>query len=619
MAKRNRKNRARKSAPAPLPKRWAPGDYLDGRIRVVREPDKRLGGRNDVLLHESLVSRAHFMALEPSWPPNLVWHGAAGDDHAGYYRLAHLSRGEVTALEAYLDALSGLIGRLDAGDLKSNDQFMTVPVGRRGRYEVLGRDLEAGVYAVAERLEVDETPSGSLARLACGKRDDGAWVVPGWNTKKLRNLMNASERGRRRAREPFCEADLPETGFVSISVEGAHATVSFAPGADVTMGLERERERLIRLAASLFRKARPSGGCTTQSHKVEARFSGAEKAKLANLVRRADEALGDAVQAPLHPLAVEELLGLDRRERALWRDEGRLKPVAYETVRRNGVSFDVPYYDRAQVAAITRADVTAWRAERARTKAENRKAAGRKAAESRKRNERARVDERNRVDALAREVAKEAGDLSAVEAVRLSILAAMASRLAKSEARKASSAKATDRLYDLKTRALETLARTALARLSFVPGPHRHTFDFCDSHREEYRDERALCGGELPGRAWGEDNIGRLRKCPDCRVTTRKDHYALYETAIETASFRIALHTPYPVGRERGWPDKSELPKATPRDQEEGMFRYGRPAQEDERLLYPQKRLEAEVEQSIARLERVLPARTGEAHAGVEP
>lgn len=131
--------------------------------------------------------------------------------------------------------------------------------------------------------------------------------------------------------------------------------------------------------------------------------------------------------------------------------------------------------------------------------------------------------------------------------------------------------------------------------MKFVPAHRpRIEVDLCSGHREDFREARSYGGYDFW--SWIADNQRTVRGCPNCTYFEERDYYALYDVEMKVGDARFSWHVPFSLGKE--WlPPKGDLVAvAHAGDGKEGAFLYGRPVDEDEKVLWPAKRVEKEIE-----------------------
>lgn len=255
------------------------------------------------------------------------------------------------------------------------------------------------------------------------------------------------------------------------------------------------------------------------------------------------------------PGEVEALLGCTTTERKLWTSDGKLPILAYRTFRKAGRDLPYPVHDRRVILALTQTKLAQWRAQHQSLVQLRRKTGVKKALESRETNTQTRQNFRTLLEEMMQEWEKN-GNPQLVAAFRLAFWTQWASRWAKENQVKSLRAikhqllyqARQDAWYKRKDEALHVLARTPYTQLSF------------------YKPEE-----------------------PD-----KRNYYALYSIEVTSALFpelSFSFHIPYPFGK-TFLPSPKKLPQVEHTEQD-GMFRFGRPLLDDERMFYREKDVEA--------------------------
>lgn len=325
-------------------------------------------------------------------------------------------------------------------------------------------------------------------------------------------------------------------------------------------------------------------------------------------MERAETTIHEFVHARLPPYYVEEILCILPRERRRWTQDGRLPVAEYITIHKARVGdLRVPMYDPLIIRNITRDKLASWRVQDRETTAKKRAKGVLKAQETRKRQDALREQARALLDERARKAAVELGSPAAYPVHYLAMLAAIASRHAK-EAQERGNGTQKDQYYAIKEQAIRAILQTPFAHQSFVPAHQpRYQIRCCDSHFETYREERHWAGGEYPFLEWALDNLRMLQQCRDCQVRADPLYYAFFSVAVGPDSDRIVLHTPYYLGCDLGFANRSDLPLADHESEgwDESGFLFGRPSDAEEKMLYTDTWLEAQVQDMLHRLERL--------------
>jgi hypothetical protein len=92
-----------------------------------------------------------------------------------------------------------------------------------------------------------------------------------------------------------------------------------------------------------------------------------------------------------------------------------------------------------------------------------------------------------------------------------------------------------------------------------------------------------------------------VNKCRECVYSDIKDYYSLYYLEIKSdkfPDFSFSFHTPYPIGR-KFLPHPETLPYVDHVEQD-GIFRFGRPLLEQEKVIHTEKDVLLKFEAALA-------------------
>jgi len=305
------------------------------------------------------------------------------------------------------------------------------------------------------------------------------------------------------------------------------------------------------------------------------------------------------------PGEVEALLTCSATERKLWTSDGKLPILEYRTFRKAGRDLTYPVHDRRVILQLTQAEIEQWRTQHQSLVQLRRKTGVKKALVSREANEQTRQNVRTSLEEMMQEWEKH-GNPQFVAAFRLAFWTQWASRWAKENQVKSLNAIKYQALYQTrrdtwyarKDSALRVLAQTPYARISFYKSeePDKWTLWLCEEHMEMKRDF-------LYHNKWEFFAIHarEIRQCPHCSVNSENDYYSLYSIHIASALFpelSFSFHIPYPLGR-TFLPSPKKLPHVEHTEQD-GMFRFGRPLLENEKIFYREKDVEANFVQAMS-------------------
>jgi len=307
----------------------------------------------------------------------------------------------------------------------------------------------------------------------------------------------------------------------------------------------------------------------------------------------------------VEPVELEEILRCTPIERRRWVKEGKLPVLEYRTFRKSGHNLEYPVHDRREIFLISQDDIQQWRTLHRDKVQINRRAATQLALESRKVNQQRRQQFSQSWQQTIDEW-RQQGSPELAQVLMLAYWTIWASRWAKENQIKATRGTKhaelyvtrRDEWYERKNQAMLLLAQTPFARLSFYrpPDPDKHHLWLCQEHYEEKYEGYYDSIWE-----YYYQNTRTVRQCPQCSVTYEKDYYALYYLEITSTAFpdlRFSFHMPYPIGR-ANLPKPQKLPHVEHTEQD-GMFRFGRPLIDDEKIIYRERDVQAKFEQALA-------------------
>ncbi len=297
------------------------------------------------------------------------------------------------------------------------------------------------------------------------------------------------------------------------------------------------------------------------------------------------------------PGEVEALLTCSATERKLWTNDGKLPILAYRTFRKAGRDLTYPVHDRRIILLLTQAEIEQWRTQHQALVQLRRKPGVKKALASRENNTEARQNFRTWLEEMMQEWERN-GNPQLVAAFRLAFWTQWASRWAKENQVKSVRAikhqilyqARRDAWYKRKDEALRALAKTPYTKLAFYEPeePDKWTLWLCDEHMEMNREGFYDNKWEFYAH-----NAKEVKHCPQCDVNIEKNYYALYSLQIASALFpelSFSFHMPYPLGK-TFLPAPKKLPHVEHTEQD-GMFRFGRPLLDDEKMFYREKDVE---------------------------
>ncbi len=311
------------------------------------------------------------------------------------------------------------------------------------------------------------------------------------------------------------------------------------------------------------------------------------------------------------PGELETLLACTPGERKRWTSDGKLPVLCYRAFRKAGQDLLYPVHDRRCILSLTQTEIARWRGEHQKLVALHRKTGAQKAQFSREANQQARRDFFTSLEEMVCEWER-CGSPHLAAALKLALWTQWASRWAKDNQVKLQHAikyqalylQRRDVWYARKNEAIAVLAQTPYARLSYYRPEEadRWSLELCDEHYEMRR-ELGYENKWVFFADFGEE----IRQCPRCHAAVEKDYYALYHMEIAAAAFpelRFSFHVPHPIGK-AFLPPPHALPHVEYTEQD-GMFRFGRPLLEDEKVLYREKVVETNFALALAEAQRDL-------------
>jgi len=309
------------------------------------------------------------------------------------------------------------------------------------------------------------------------------------------------------------------------------------------------------------------------------------------------------------PWDVEALLSCTATERKRWTADGKLPILEYRTFHKVGRDISYPVYDRHFITILTQETIERWRAEHRAFVQMRRKTGIRKAAESREAHQQSRQTFRQSWESIVATWA-EHGTPALAATLQLAYWTVWASRWAKENHLKSLRAikqaatyeQQSQAWYTRKNNAMRLLGQTPYARLTFYrpEEPDKISLSLCDEHYEMRRE----MGYENKWQLYA-DFGSEIRRCPGCSVREERDYYSLYALEVCAEAFpelRFAFHMPYPIGK-AFWPKPQTLPQVEHLEQD-GVFRFGRPLLEDEKIIHREKDVLAHFEAALAEVQR---------------
>ena len=310
----------------------------------------------------------------------------------------------------------------------------------------------------------------------------------------------------------------------------------------------------------------------------------------------------------LTPTDIEYILKCTKTERLRWTESGKLRVLEQHSFQKYKKVFEYPVFDVREIAKIKQEDIEAWRRERKTEVAMNRVLGIKQAKETKAKHSAIRADFADTWQGIHDSWATSSPECFAT--LMLGYWTVWISRWAKEYHLKASRAikhsttysQRSDELYDLKNEAVELLSHSPFSQLSFYrpPSPDKLIWgkvDYYDDDDDD-DDDRYYDNNDYYG--------GGYRRSRRKVINRIKDYYSLYYLRIQPTEFpqyEFSFHTPHPIGKDF-YAEPSALPKVNHQEQE-GMFRFGRMLDEDEKIIHREKLVAAEFEKALSTFKSV--------------
>ncbi len=328
------------------------------------------------------------------------------------------------------------------------------------------------------------------------------------------------------------------------------------------------------------------------------------------------------------PRELEAALGCTRSERRRWVAEGRLPVCA--TMRmylKAGKWVDVELVDRRAMAALEPGSLESWRAEHQQQVAERRRAGVIRGVERRAQTLSLHRQALQEITALQASWLERSGgdDPLIVAALTAAHWTSWASRRAKwhheeavygqSEQEGGAPKKSSRRLpvrhwnqerrwYVYKDQALRLLYQTGWLRVRWYQPELLWIEELCGDHYDDWCEERSYLHT-----SFGEfvlQHTHELARCHDC--IRDPNHYALYSLEFRPPVLHdesYQFHVPYSIGKAY-LPDPSILSRVAETEASEGLFRFGRPLENEEVAKYSTPFVERHLTQALDELHLLL-------------
>ncbi|WP_210499377.1 hypothetical protein [Vibrio crassostreae] len=300
-------------------------------------------------------------------------------------------------------------------------------------------------------------------------------------------------------------------------------------------------------------------------------------------IKAFDDALSEFLC--LHPNDIESTLGCSTTERRRWFDEGLLT-VGYVGECKYGLVNYATLYSVVELSKKTDKVREQHKANVKKNRSEASKKAAAKSLETRKKNAEVVSQKTELLDS------RKNGDKED-QLIYLAMLTQAASRYAKTP-----SIKSDLDFYRLKGKGLAKLIEVMRESPEWLKGsisesfyksdsPHRTSSHLCEDHFEEFREVRK---GYVDYHVLDfiEDYPDALT-CKNCAHTRDEWYYSLYYLSLDVKGYKFGFHTPHSMGKEVGFGDRQEIPSVIHIENEDGMYRFGKPMELlDSRALPPE-------------------------------
>lgn len=312
------------------------------------------------------------------------------------------------------------------------------------------------------------------------------------------------------------------------------------------------------------------------------------------------------------PVELEKLLNCSATERQQWIEEGKLPVLEYRTFRKSGIHLEYPVHDRRFILSLSPTDINNWRQESKQPMQNNGKKIAQIPTNNPQENHEENADSRLAFSSAWSKIIadwEQQGSAEISATFQLAYWTVWASRWAKEN--QLNSFKSIEdsetyetyethrqEWYQRKNQAVKVLIEMPYAMLYFYrPNDADKLYlELCDDHQEMMKD----------GYYWDKwdffyQNRKLVSKCRECVYSETKDYYSLYYLEIKSdkfPDFSFSYHTPYPIGR-KFLPHPETLPYVDHVEQD-GIFRFGRPLLEQEKVIHTEKDVLAKFEAALA-------------------
>ena len=293
------------------------------------------------------------------------------------------------------------------------------------------------------------------------------------------------------------------------------------------------------------------------------------------------------------PVELEEILKCSAAERQQWIEQGKLPILEYRSFRKSGIHLEYPVHDRRFILSLAQSDIKNWRKEPKELIQNNRQKVSQINTENSEQNERSRLAFSSAWEKIISDW-EEQGSAEISATFQLAYWTVWASRWAKENQLYNQGIEHNEiyethqqEWYERKNQAVKLLIEMPYAMLYFYrpPGADKLYLELCEDHQEMMKDDYYWDKWEFLNQ-----NRKLVSKCRECVYSETKDYYSLYYLEIKSDKFpdySFSYHTPYTIGR-KFLPHPETLP-AVDHVEQDGIFRFGRPLLEQEKVIHTEK------------------------------
>ncbi|MEG3977401.1 hypothetical protein QT970_22655 [Microcoleus sp. herbarium8] len=304
------------------------------------------------------------------------------------------------------------------------------------------------------------------------------------------------------------------------------------------------------------------------------------------------------------PVELEAMLKCSAAERQQWIEQGKLPILEYRSFLKSGIHLEYPVHDRRFILTLTPADINNWRKEPKAPIKTNGQTAAAVSTKDPEENEQSRIAFSSAWEKIIAEW-KEQGSAEISATFQLAYWTVWASRWAKENQIKSQGSESKkiyethqQEWYHRKNQAVKLLIEMPYAMLYFYrpPDGDKLYLELCDDHQDMMKDDYYWDKWEF-----FNQNRKLVNRCRECVYCETKDYYSLYYLEIKSdkfPDFSFSYHTPYTIGR-KFLPHPETLPPVDHVEQD-GIFRFGRPLLQQEKVIHTEKDVLLKFEAALA-------------------